>query len=54
MKNIHYETQNDKPYVVGNPDSDLPLTASLISYRHGVSPNLARLISREHYGECGE
>jgi hypothetical protein len=50
MKIIHYETQTDKPYVVGNPDADLPLTASLISYRHNVSSSLARLIHREHYG----
>lgn len=50
MKIIHYETQTDKPYIVGDHDPDLPLTASLISYRHNVSSSLARLIHREHFG----
>ncbi len=50
MKIINYEPQNHKPYVVGDHDPDLPLTASLVRHRLGVSPNLARLINREHYG----
>ena len=50
MKFLHHGAEDSKPYLIGATDPELPQTASLIRYRHGVSSNLARLIAREHFG----
>ena len=54
MKTLHHSAPNDNPFIVGMAAPELPLTASLLRHRLGVSVALARLIHREHYGECGE